>query len=95
MRPLEGTPGLCLLAPGSVCCHRLDLVLRDPVMLEADFLMRPVFAGADLEVVCVCGEGWGGALTVLEMSLWMQDVGCLDLDAEVGRKLCFGDCKNM
>lgn len=56
MRPLEGTPGLCLLSPGSVCSYSLDLVLRDPVMLGADFLMRPVFAGLDLEV-WGAGEG--------------------------------------
>lgn len=97
VRPLEGTPRLCLLFLGSVCSHSLDLVLRDPVMLGADFLMRPVFAGLDLEVLCGGRLGWGeqGAFTVLKMSLWMRDVGRPGLDAQVGRKLCFGDCKNV
>lgn len=58
-------------------------LLRDPVMLGADFLMRPVFAGPNSEVLCGGSFYYPGDVSLDAGS------GLPGLDSQVGRKLCF------
>lgn len=66
-------------------------LLRDPVMLGADFLMRPVFAGPDLEVLCQGSFYYPGDV-FLDAGCGLPGLGFSSWQKVV---FSFGDCKNV